>query len=225
MSVRLGGDQGSLQYVIRFDTRIGDGKMIDQSLLEKVVIRSAKVAALFLGIGITYSVRVINDSSLIQDGLFGADGNEICINIARLEPYPQSALPLRSKSPTEEEKKSNEDIRYALRATYIVFHEMRHLYQKRAVEAYAINRMLGGGRSIPPLENDKKCALWEQELKEYKLGSAENTDIEADAETFATYLIHRYPVKIEMKQSSRRMGAMKRKYDRKEIPQIDGDLQ
>lgn len=68
--------------------------MIDQSLLEKVVNRSAKVAALFLGIGITYSVRVINDSRLIQDGLFGADGNEICINIARLEPYPQSALPL-----------------------------------------------------------------------------------------------------------------------------------
>ena len=197
--------------------------MIDQNLLEKVVTRSAKVAALFLGIDVTYSVRIINDPSFVQDGLFGADGNEICLNLARLEPYPQSSLPLQSDSPTEEEIKENEDIRYALRATYIVFHEMRHLYQKRAVEAYAINRMLGGGRTIRPLENDKKCALWEQELKEYKLGSAGDTDIEADAETFATYLIHRYPVKIEMKQSSRRMGAMKRKYDRREIPDLSDE--
>ena len=62
------GDQGSLQFVLRFDTRIGDGQMIDHGLLKKVVTRSAKVAALFLGIDITYSVRIINDSSLIQDG-------------------------------------------------------------------------------------------------------------------------------------------------------------
>lgn len=66
-------------------------------------------------------------------------------------------------------------------------------------------------------ESDKTCALWEQELASYTLGEGEGTDIEADAEAFAWYLLHRYPVQIEIKRSCRRISVLKRKYDKVEI--------
>ena len=42
---------------------------------------------------------------------------------------------------------------------------------------------------------------------------------EEDADAFANYLIHRYPTAIPMKTTNRRMGALKRKYDKKEVSQ------
>ena len=194
--------------------------MIDKDVLLRVIRKSADVAAQFQGIDVPYSVSLIDDPSFEQDGLFGTGNNEIVINLATLKPYPLSSIPLKSENPTDEEIKENENLRYALKATFIVFHEMRHLYQKCAVTAYAINRMMAG-REIHLLESDKKCSLWESEMKAYTLGEGNDTDLEADAEAFAEYLIHRYPVKIKMTQTSKRMGALKRKYDKVAIPVIE----
>ena len=85
---------------------------------------------------------------------------------------------------------------------------MRHLYQKHAVEIFLLNRFLGA-KSFPQLESDKKCTLWEQELKEYKLGDGLVWGIEEDADAFANYLIHRYPTVIPMKTTNGRIGALK----------------
>ena len=75
-----------------------------------------------------------------------------------------------------------------------------------------------GAKSIKLLESDKKCSLWEQELQQDILGEGEGTEIEADANDFAYYLTNRYPSNLPMLQTNRRLGAMKRKYDKVEIP-------
>lgn len=191
--------------------------MISEETMQRVIEKSAAVAYSVLGLDNKYSVKLINDPAYVQDGLFGSEGNEVIINLATLKPYPQSAYPLKPNA-TPEEAELNKDIRLAIYATYVVFHEMRHLYQKRAVEIYLLNRFMGS-KSFPQLESDKKCAIWEQELKEYKLGDGMVWDIEEDADAFANYLIHRYPTAIPMKTTNRRIGALKRKYDKKEVSQ------
>ena len=45
-------------------------------------------------------------------------------------------------------------------------------------------------------------------------------DIEADANDFAYYLSNRYPIRLPMLRTSRRLGAFKRKYDKVEIPKV-----
>ena len=77
-----------------------------------------------------------------------------------------------------------------------------------------INKSLGGGRTVPALESDKKCALWLNEMR----SPAPNQDIEEDAEDFAYYLSNRYPIQLPMQRTNRRIAAMKRKYDKIEIP-------
>ena len=90
---------------------------------------------------------------------------------------------------------------------------MRHLYQKRVVEAYTINKKLGG-RLVPQPESDKKCELWLAEMK----NPAPNQDIEEDANDFAYYLSNRYPIELPMLRTSRRLGVMKRRYNKVGIP-------
>ena len=189
--------------------------MLSEEQIKKVAEGAASTAASLLSLGRKYTIAVINDPSYIQDGLFGSESNEIIINLATLEPYPQSSYPLKENA-TAEQIQTNEEIRYALKVCFITFHEIRHLYQKWAVEVYTLNRMLGA-KSFPQPESDKKSELWKQELATYQLGDGLEWDIEEDAETFARYMIHRYPVKIEMRGTSRRMGVMKRRYDRVEI--------
>ena len=114
---------------------------------------------------------------------------------------------------TEEDQTLDENYRHMMKVYSLVYHEMRHLYQKQAVNIYAINKKLGG-KTLPQPESDKKCALWLSEMKD----PGPNQDIEADADDFAYYLTNRYPVKLTMARTSRRLGAMKRKYDKVEIP-------
>ena len=109
----------------------------------------------------------------------------------------------------------DENYRHTMKVYSLLYHEMRHLYQKRAVEAYMINRSLGGGRTVPALESDKKCALWLSEMR----APAPDQDIEEDAEDFAYYLSNRHPIQLPMLRTSRRLAAMKRKYDKIEIPE------
>ncbi|MBQ1491929.1 MAG: hypothetical protein IIZ39_08200 [Blautia sp.] len=92
-----------------------------------------------------------------------------------------------------------------MKVNYLVFHEMRHLYQKKTVEAYMINQTLGG-KLVPQPESDKKCQLWLEGLKD---GVGE---VEEDANDFAYYLTNRYPFNHPMMQKGRRLAAMKRKY-------------
>lgn len=96
-----------------------------------------------------------------------------------------------------------------LKVCYVVFHEMRHLYQVQVVQAYNANQMLGS-KLVPQPESDKKCMLWKAELS----CAPSDGELETDANEFAYYLTNRYPVKIPMMRTSRRIGAFKRRYDK-----------
>ena len=161
-----------------------------------------------LGLDCEYSVTLIDDPSIIEDGLFDTKDNSIMLNLAQLNPFPPGTFG------NEDNSALDEDFRLVMKICYIIYHEMRHLYQKRAVEIYTINKMMGG-KMLKPLESDKKCELWLMEIQE----PGENTDIEEDSDDFAYYLTNRYPIKLPMMRTNRRLGAMKRKYNKVEIPE------
>ena len=100
--------------------------------------------------------------------------------------------------------------------SFITYHEVRHLYQVWAVHVYTVNKLYGGTIAKLP-ESKKKCELWAEELASYQLDELREWDIEADADAFAYYLLHRYPLCTEMPITDRRLGALKRKYNKIEI--------
>ena len=181
----------------------------DPDRIKSIAKEAAAVAYKVLGLDCNYSVALIDDPSIIEDGIFKTKDNIIMLNLARLEPYPAGTLIIEMEDPD-----NDEDFRLAMKICFIVFHEMRHLYQKRAVEIYTINKMMGG-KMFKPLESDKKCELWLKEMQE----DGEDQDIEGDSDDFAYYLTNRYPVELPMTRTNRRLGVMKRKYDKGEIPE------
>ena len=176
--------------------------------IESIAKEAAVVAYTVLALDCDYSVSLIDDPTIIEDGLFDTKDNIIMLNLARLEPFPPGTLIIEMEDPDQDE-----NFRLVMKICYIIFHEMRHRYQKRAVEIYTLNKMLGG-KMFKPLESDKKCELWLKEMQE----TGETTDIEEDCDDFAYYLTSRYPIELPMTRTNRRLGAMKRKYDKMEIP-------
>ena len=168
----------------------------------------------------------------------------------------------RDEERKSEEEPSDEDYLHALRVCYVTYHEMRHLYQKCAVEVFRVNKLMGG-KVLEPLESDRKCEIWEREMtragenkeknkeeenepenkptptkenkqenqpteenkptptkenkpaptKENKHRAEQTKDIEEDAEAFAFYLLHRFPLDEPPGYTNRRIGVLKRKYD------------
>ena len=183
--------------------------------IESIAKEAAVVAYTVLGLDCDYSVSLIDDPTIIEDGLFDTKDNIIMLNLAQLEPFPPGATIVEIEDPAVDE-----DFRLFLKICYIVFHEMRHLYQKRAVEIYTLNKMMGS-KMIKLLESDRKCELWIEEMQraEKNADNEEKPDIEEDCDDFAYYLTNRYPITLPMMRTNRRLGAMKRKYDKVEIPE------
>lgn len=177
--------------------------------IEFIAKEAAAVAYTVLGLDCNYSLTLIDDPAITEDGLFDTKDNTIMLNLARLEPFPPGTLIVEMEDPAHDE-----EFRLVMKISYIVFHEMRRLYQKRTVEIYTLNKK-AGRRMFKPLESDKKCELWLKEMQE----SGEKTDIEEDSDDFAYYLTNRYPISLPMLRTNRRLGAMKRKYDKVEIPE------
>ena len=196
--------------------------MFSDVMIEKWAKGAAYIAYHVLGLNnykCDYTVTVINDPSYEQDGLFSIGDNEIRLNLAKLVPYPVEGMLGRPNDMSEKEALADEDYRHALSICAIVFHEMRHLYQKEAVKIYEVNKMLGGN-TLKPFESAAKCELWKKELEGYVLNESENTDLEMDANDFAYYLSNRFPIKLPMQRTNRRLGNMKRKYDKVPIPEF-----
>ena len=184
--------------------------MLDEIRIKATAEKAAAIAHSFLGLDCPYSIALIDKPGIAEDALLDTQQNEIQINLALLKPFSAEEMP--SMEPrTEEEREQLENYRHMMKVNYLVFHEMRHLYQKKTVEAYMINQSLGA-KLVPQLESDKKCQLWLEGLKD---GVGE---VEEDANDFAYYLTNRYPIQRPMVQKSRRLAAMKRKYDKVPIP-------
>ncbi len=186
--------------------------MLVRKQIEAYAEKAGRIAYTVLGLDSPYSIAFIDDPTISEDARLDTQKNEVQINLALLEPFSTETMPGPSDM-TEKQEKVYENYRHMMKVYYLVYHEMRHLYQKRAVEAYQINKMLGGGHIIPPLESDKKCALW---LSEMTTPGSEQ-DIEEDANDFAYYLTNRFPANLPMARTSRRLAAIKRKYDKVEI--------
>ena len=192
--------------------------MLDNARIENCAKKAAYIAHTVLGLNCPYSVALINDPALDVDGRLDTHENVIQLNLALLKPFPPDVFFGPCEEISEEEQRIDEDYRHMLKVCSVVFHEMRHLYQKIAVQAYMINKRLGS-RMIPRLESDKKCELWLKEMQS-DVTVDDEQDIEADANDFAYYLSNRYPNCLPMMRTSRRLGAFKRKYDKIEIPEV-----
>ena len=183
--------------------------------IELIAKKASAVAYTVLGLDCDYSVSLIDDPSIIEDGLFNTKDNIIMLNLAQLEPFLPGATIVEIEDPALDEA-----FRLVMKICYIVFYEMRHLYQKRAVKIYTLNKMMGS-KMIKLLESDRKCELWIEgmQIAEKNADIDEEPDIEEDCDDFAYYLTNRYPIELPMTRTNRRLGAMKRKYDKVEIPQ------
>ena len=189
--------------------------MLDINKIEVCARKAARVAYAVLDLDCPYSVAFIDVPDIEEDALLDTEKNEVLINLALLEPFSTDVMP-SPELRTEEDRIVDENYRHMMKIFSLVYHEMRHLYQKQVVNAYCINKMLGGGRTIPQPESDKKCALWLEEMKD----PGPDQDIEEDANDFAYYLTNRFPMQLPMLRTSRRLAAMKRKYDKVEIPDV-----
>ena len=152
--------------------------MLTKDRIEIAARNAAIVAHTVLGLNRDYSVVLIDDPSVPEDARFDTTKNEIQINLDMLEPFPENIFVGKKQDQTPEDKEIDENYRHMLKICYLVFHEMRHLYQKEVVTVYTINQLLGG-HTIPPLESDKKSALWLEEMKGGK--PPEEQDAEDDA--------------------------------------------
>ena len=186
--------------------------MLDNDRIKAAAEKAARVAYTVLGLDCPYSVAFINDPDISEDARLDTQKNEVQLNLTLLEPFSTDVMPSHELK-TEEDRQLDEDYRHMMKVYSLVYHEMRHLYQKQAVNAYLINKKLG--RTTPALENDKKCALWLKEMQE----PGPNQDIEKDANDFAYYLTNRFPANLPLQRTNKRIGAMKRKYDKVEIPE------
>ena len=192
--------------------------MLNKKQIEKAAKKAGEVAYSVLGLECKYTIVLINDPEVPEDARLDTTKNEIQINLAQLEPFSPEAAGIAGKNLSDEAKLCDEDYRHFLKICYLVFHEMRHIYQKEAATVYMINKMLGS-HSIPPLEPDKKAAQWLDEMMADNNTPPGSRDTEADANDFAYYLTNRYPLQLRTAQTNRRIGAMKRKYDKIPIPE------
>ena len=117
--------------------------MLDNDRIKAAADKAAKVAYTVLGLDCPYSVALINDLSIPEDARLDTQRNEIQLNLALLEPFSTDVMP-SGELKTEEDKRVDEDYRHLMKVYSLVYHEMRHLYQKQAVNAYLINKKLGG---------------------------------------------------------------------------------
>ncbi len=169
--------------------------LTDENIL-RIANMAAKTAADVLGVE-KYSVDLIKDPSASEDALFNTQENKVLINLATIVPF------------SVEIGIDDEDKRLALKVAFVTYHEIRHAYQKKAVEVYTINQMLGSG-ILPMLESKKKCEMWLEELK------VDGPEVEQDADAFAWYLLSRV-FRMQLIKTNKHLGIMKRKYDKVEI--------
>lgn len=192
--------------------------MLDNARIKIYAEKAAYISHTVLGLECPYAIALINDPTLTVDGQLDTKENVIQLNLAKLKPFATDVIVRQSEEMSEEYRRLDEDYRHMLKVCFVVFHEMRHLYQKMAVQAYTTNKMLGG-RLAPQPESDKKCEMWLKEMQSNVMGD-DKQDIETDANDFAYYLSNRYPIRLPMLRTSRRLGAFKRKYDKVEIPKV-----
>lgn len=193
--------------------------MLSNKQIEAEAQKAAEVAYAILGLDCNYSIVLINDPDVSEDARIDTTKNEIQLNLNKLQPFQREIASLYDEIKTDKDRLADENYRHLLKICYLVFHEMRHIYQIQAVNIYSVKKRMGGYSGVSSLESEKKAARWLEEMKDDCTIPPESRDTEADANAFAYYLTNRYPRKLPMAQTNRLIGAMKRKYDKIPIPE------
>ena len=158
--------------------------MLTNEQIESHAEQAAFISCTVLEMDCDFSITLINDPSVSEEGLLDTENHIISLNLAQLKPFPMNEEPK-----TEEEKKIDENYRHLLKVYYVVFYEMCSLYKEQAQEAFTLNRkMLNEGKAAAQSETEKATP-------------GDGTD----AHAFASYLINRYPFKLLMLRTSRRL--------------------
>ena len=188
--------------------------MFSPTQIVHVAKKAAAFAARVLPVTVTYTVELINDPSITEDGLLDTHERKIILNLAQLRPFTVDSFVDRPGTPPENMLTPDQKEKWGmiLKICSLTFHEMRHLYQVTEVRAYTLNKAYG--RLVPQHESIDKCERWLKELTTYKLNENECTEVEKDADDFAYYMSNRYPFVNELLKTNRRIGAFKRKYDK-----------
>ena len=186
--------------------------MIDNTVIEKCAKDAARIADAILELGWDYTIILINDPHNPSVGTLDLVTDEIAINLAVLKPYPVETLSHLCDVPEDAE-----DFALLLKVYFVVYHEMRHLYQKLALELYAYYKT---DTSVELLESPETCERWLAAINHQNVKS----EAEVDADCFAAYLIARFPIQKQIKGSDERTAEFKRRYDKIEIPVQRPDL-
>lgn len=184
--------------------------MLSTTEILKIAEETAEFTRKLLGLqDKKYTISIVDKPEIDSDGYFKITTNEIFINIPHLSKFAN-----RFEDPNENQRIRNE-------IQSIVFHELRHNYQTVTVNKYILNKQYGY-TVIKMTESKEKCEKWLKDMQTYDLDTSQDTEIELDAGAFETYMLHRYPETKSMKYTDRRIGVMKRKYD-KQIKKLLGE--
>lgn len=219
--------------------------MLNRTQIEHIAVTASQTAYHILGLECEYSIELFEDPNTNDDGRMDMLDNVVMLNLAVLKPhrmyddFDESAKKLLSeyaaaKGLTPEQKTlCQENFDHAMYVQFVVYHEMRHLYQVEVLRNYMFNNFFGE-KSEPQPESDRTCELWLREMWNYgeeeprcDRGNATNApaveqptlDIEADADAFAIYLLQRTYRAHGGSTTNHKITKMKRRYNRIPLPQ------
>ena len=171
--------------------------IFDENQIKSMAEDAAYIAKSILQIGwIDHSITLIDKPRIKYDALINLQTNEIQINLGKLKPLPENCF------------KNTCTVKYRLLLAIYedVYHEVRHSYQKLAIQAYYEEWPF-------QFENKETCMLWLKDL------NTEKSEIcEADANDFAYYLVHRFPIRKPMVTRNRKLNRLKKRYDMIDLP-------
>jgi len=219
--------------------------MLNRTQIEHFTVTAAQTAYHILGLDCGYSIELIEDPNTNDDGRMDMLDNVVMLNLAVLKPHrlyddsDESVERLLSEFAAangltpEQKDLCQENFDHALYVQFVVYHEMRHLYQVEVLRNYMFNSFFGED-SEPQPESDRTCERWLREMRNYEedeprsnCSNSTNSpaveqptlDIEADADAFAIYLLQRTYSANRGSTTNRRIAKMKRRYDRIPLPQ------
>lgn len=174
--------------------------------IKEQCIKAAGIAARVLGISTPY--RITFDGGTTNTPVLGREV-EIHVDLSALPPVSPLAL---------FDGLVDGDVGGELcSALFETYRQMRFLYQREVLTNYYRN-LVAGWQAYRQRESNATCEEWDRDLNGYHVKEAESP-CEQDATAFAYYMLHRYPVQFRIKKSGKRLGQMRRRYNRVKIPE------
>lgn len=171
--------------------------IFSEDLIKSMAEEAAYIAKFILQIEwFPHSIVFIDKPRIKYDAFVNIETNEIQLNLGKIQPLPECCF----------ENHCGIEKRFVIAIYNAVYHEIRHIYQNLVVRAYL--------EKWPYLyEKREVCELWQKDLN-----TSVSDILEKDANDFAYYLAHRFPIRGPMAETNKMRNEMKKKYDMIELP-------